>query len=88
MLTVYSLQSIPFPEKHYIGSTEDLTNRLAKHNAGKCLHTSKFKPRRLLVSFQFSDETKARAFERYLKNRIGPGLCKETLLKISPSDYK
>lgn len=50
MYIVYSLQSIPHPDKYYVGSTEDLTERLAMHNAGKCVHTSKFGPWRVMVS--------------------------------------
>jgi predicted GIY-YIG superfamily endonuclease len=56
---VYILKSEVAPERHYIGMTSDLTQRLAAHNSGKVSHTSKFKP--------WTIET-AVAFERYLKS--------------------
>ncbi len=77
MYIVYSLQSISHPDKYYIGSTEDLTERLVTHNAGKCVHTSKFGPWRLMVSIQFSDKSKALAFERYLKSGSGRAFAKK-----------
>ena len=44
MFYTYILRSLSHPEQRYIGSTADLKSRLAKHNAGKVPHTSKFKP--------------------------------------------
>jgi predicted GIY-YIG superfamily endonuclease len=41
---VYILRSEIAPERHYIGMTSDLAQRLAAHNSGKVSHTSKFKP--------------------------------------------
>ena len=36
--------SINEPERHYIGFTTDLKQRLAKHNSGQVPHTSKHTP--------------------------------------------
>ena len=44
MFYTYILRSISQPEQRYTGVTEDLTARLAKHNADEVPHTSKFKP--------------------------------------------
>ena len=44
MYYAYILRSENFPDQTYIGSTSDLRKRLAEHNAGKSIHTNKFKP--------------------------------------------
>ena len=71
MFYTYILRSIAHPEQRYIGSTSDLKARLAKHNAGEVLHTSKFKPWKLEVYIAFETKAKAAAFEAYLKTGSG-----------------
>jgi len=44
---VYILESDFGDEHFYVGLTEDLKSRLAKHNAGEVPHTAKFKPWRI-----------------------------------------
>ena len=44
MFYVYLLRSKTNPDQTYVGSTSDLRKRLAEHNAGKSIHTNKFKP--------------------------------------------
>jgi len=68
---VYILRSEAAPGRHYIGMTSDLTQRLAAHNSGKVSHTSKFKPWTFETTVAFRDESKAAAFERYLKSGSG-----------------
>lgn len=68
---VYILQSIDRPDQFYTGLCEDVTARLAAHNAGQSPHTSKFKPWRLLSFHHFEREETAVAFERYLKTGSG-----------------
>ena len=68
---VYILKSDVAPERHYIGMTSDLTQRLAAHNSGKVSHTSIFKPWTIETAVAFRDQTKAAAFERYLKSGSG-----------------
>jgi putative endonuclease len=51
--------------------TTDLKQRLGEHNAGKSLHTSKFRPWKLITYIAFTDRAKAEAFERYLKSGSG-----------------
>lgn len=41
---VYLLQSESHPAERYVGLTSDLKARLAKHNEGGVLHTSKYRP--------------------------------------------
>ncbi len=68
---VYQLASESDPTKHYTGITEDLEERLARHNRGDVPHTSKFKPWRIEVAVAFWDKSKAQAFEKYLKSHSG-----------------
>jgi putative endonuclease len=41
---VYILQSERDPKRHYTGLTDHLADRLRRHNAGECAHTSKHRP--------------------------------------------
>ena len=68
---VYILQSINFPDKHYVGYTTDLSKRLAKHNEGGSTYTSKYKPWKIKTAIAFEDKDKALAFEKYLKSHSG-----------------
>jgi len=71
MKYVCLLQSIAYPDKRYIGITNDLERRLADHNSGRSTHTSRFMPWEVVVSVCFVDDDRAVRFERYLK--IGSG---------------
>jgi putative endonuclease len=66
-------------EHFYIGITDDLRARLAKHNAGEVPHTSKYRPWRIRTYFAFSDEARAIAFEKYLKSGSGRAFAKKRL---------
>nr|WP_249786588.1 MULTISPECIES: GIY-YIG nuclease family protein [unclassified Bradyrhizobium] len=70
-----SLDSLHF----YVGITDDLRARLAKHNAGEVPHTSKYGPWRLKTYVAFSDEKQAVAFEKYLKSASGRSFAKKRL---------
>jgi predicted GIY-YIG superfamily endonuclease len=63
----------------YIGITDDLRARLAKHNAGEVPHTSKYGPWRLKTYVAFSNKAQAVAFERYLKSASGRAFAKKRL---------
>jgi putative endonuclease len=76
---VYILQSTQIPEHFYIGMTDDLKQRLAKHNAGEVPHTAKFKPWRIKTAVAFTDRSRAAAFERYLKSASGRAFAKKRL---------
>ena len=41
---VYLLRSTARPEKTYIGHTDDVQRRLAEHNQGDCVYTTKYRP--------------------------------------------
>ena len=76
MFYAYILRSLSSPEPRYIGSTEDLKSRLAKHNAGDVPHTSKFRPWKVEAYFAFETKEKALAFEQYLKSGSGHAFSK------------
>ena len=79
MKYVYILRSIANPGRYYTGITDDLRARLAKHNAGEVLHTSKYKPWELKTYIALSDEKQAYAFEQYLKSPSGRAFAKKRL---------
>ena len=68
---VYILVSETHPERHYVGTTSNLSARLRKHNEGGCPHTAKYKPWRIETAIAFLDAAKAVAFEAYLKSGSG-----------------
>ena len=76
MKYVYILESLD-SEHFYVGITDDLKARLAKHNAGEVPHTSKYKPWRIRTNFAFSDEQLAVAFEKYLKSGSGRAFARK-----------
>jgi putative endonuclease len=71
MKYVYLLRSLRDPTRKYIGVTADLNKRLADHNAGKSPHTGKHVPWECAVAVRFVDDSKAAAFETYLKQGSG-----------------
>ena len=71
MFYVYFLSSQSKPDERYIGSTDDLKGRLTEHNAGKSVHTNKFKPWKLVTYVAFETRGKAEKFEKYLKHGSG-----------------
>ena len=71
MFYAYVLQSVTAPNQTYRGHTVDLKQRVAEHNAGKCPHTSKFKPWRVKFYAAFETLELAQQFERYLKTGSG-----------------
>jgi putative endonuclease len=76
---VYFLKSESVIGQRYVGVTSDLKQRLADHNAGKSLHTSKYLPWKLVTYVALSDKRKAETFERYLKSGSGHAFAKKRL---------
>ncbi len=79
MKYVYILKSQSHADKFYVGITDDLKARLALHNEGKVMHTSKFMPWSVKTYTAFSDEAQAIAFEAYLKTASGRAFSKKRL---------
>ena len=76
---VYILQSESDPSRYYVGLTEDLSVRLARHNAGGVPHTAKYRPWRIKTAVAFRDRERAADFERYLKSPSGRAFAKKRL---------
>jgi putative endonuclease len=68
---VYILNSASTPTRHYTGITSNVRARLTAHNEGRCRHTSRWGPWRVIVVVAFASETRALEFERYLKSGSG-----------------
>ncbi len=68
---VYVLRSLGHPRRFYTGVTANVRARLRAHNAGECIHTAQHRPWEVDVVIAFRDETRALAFERYLKSGSG-----------------
>ncbi|KUO52629.1 MAG: excinuclease ABC subunit C [Sphingomonadales bacterium BRH_c42] len=80
MRYVYILRSMKFPDKYYVGSTNDVAARLNKHNAGysesQSRHSSMYGPWELVIEIGFAESAKAFAFEKYLKSGSGRAFAK------------
>jgi predicted GIY-YIG superfamily endonuclease len=79
MKYVYLLQSLSVPAQRYVGITTDLKERLAAHNAGASLHTSKYRPWKIVTYICFDDDGRAAEFERYLKTGSGRAFANKHL---------
>ncbi|HEX5220941.1 MAG TPA: GIY-YIG nuclease family protein [Verrucomicrobiae bacterium] len=77
MFYAYILQSVSAPHQYYRGHTADLKARVAEHNSGKCHHTAKFAPWRLVFYAAFQSLVLAQDFERYLKTGSGHAFAKK-----------
>ena len=78
MKYVYILESLD-SQHFYIGITDNLRARFAKHNAGAVPHTSKFGPWRIKTYVAFSNAEQAIAFEKYLKSASGRAFANKRL---------
>jgi putative endonuclease len=68
---VYVLKNSDARPRYYAGLTSDVSGRVDDHNAGRCAHTTRFRPWRIHVVIEFPDEQRAIRFERYLKSGSG-----------------
>jgi len=81
----YILYSQKF-DRFYYGQTNDLNNRISKHNAGLVDSTSKFKPWVLFAYKEFKCRSEAIKTERKLKNlksrnRVADYIAKNNFIK-------
>jgi len=74
---VYLIRSIKYPEKTYVGNTENLKQRFEVHNSGGSVHTMEHRPWKLVMFLGFADKLKATAFEKYLKSGSGRAFAKK-----------
>ncbi|MBN9565651.1 MAG: GIY-YIG nuclease family protein [Alphaproteobacteria bacterium] len=73
------LQSAHNLDRYYVGLTSDVERRLEEHNAGKPIHTNKFRPWKLITYTAFLDKSRAGKFEVYLKTSSGRAFAKNRL---------
>ena len=76
---VYMLSDVATHTHHYVGMTEDIEKRLAKHNAGQVPHTSKFAPWTIDAVIAVRGKTTAAQLERYLKSGSGRAFANKHL---------
>ncbi|MBD3319709.1 MAG: GIY-YIG nuclease family protein [Chitinivibrionales bacterium] len=76
---VYLLESLSSPSRHYTGYSRNYSQRLSEHNSGKNPHTSKYRPWRIQTVLAFTEERRARDFERYLKSPSGRAFSRKRL---------
>jgi len=77
MYYVYLIRSRVNSEKTYIGYTNNIDERLAKHNSGGSVHTANFCPWQLVSYIAFDTKEKALSFEHYLKIGSGHAFAKK-----------
>ena len=71
MFYVYILQSKTQPDEIYIGYTNDLKRRLEQHSSKASGYSQKYTPWGVDSYHAFSSQSKAKAFEQYLKSSSG-----------------
>lgn len=76
MYYVYFLKSLKNSDL-YVGSTEDVSNRLKRHNDGKIKSTKFYKPWQLLGFETYNTRSEAVKKERFLKNHQQKELLKK-----------
>ena len=81
MQFVYILESLTDPDRHYVGCTNNVEERLLRHNSGEAQsqsrHSSIHGPWRVIVQIGFENRAKAFAFEKYLKSGSGRAFAKK-----------
>ena len=77
MYYVYSLQC---KDGYYIGCTDNLKDRLDRHQKGHVPATAKRLPVKLDFYFVIKDKYKAFQFEKYLKSGSGRAFIKKHLI--------
>jgi predicted GIY-YIG superfamily endonuclease len=80
MFYVYIIKSVSSQAQVYVGYTNDLEQRMADHNSGKSIHTSKYLPWELVTYLVFKNEDKAIKFEKFLKTGSGSVFKNKRLL--------
>ena len=80
MFTVYILTSKNYPERCYIGVTQNMELRLKEHNSGNSLYTKRYAPWQLETYIVFRNKQRAGEFERYLKSGSGFAFFKKRFI--------
>jgi len=78
---IYVLKSKSY-NNFYIGSTQDIENRIREHNSGRCRYTKGRIPWVLVYSEEFSTRSEAMKREKFLKGGKGREFLKGELNKV------
>jgi putative endonuclease len=73
---VYILESLTVPGHFYIGYTEDLRERVRKHQADASTQAAKFRLWKLKTYIALDTKANTLRFECYLKSGSGRAFCK------------
>lgn len=65
---------------HYYGCTNNIEERLKRHDKGEVVYTSTRKPLELITYVAFTDKYKAYNFEKYLKSGSGRAFANKRLV--------
>ncbi|MEK7192964.1 MAG: GIY-YIG nuclease family protein [Patescibacteria group bacterium] len=68
---MYYVYSLKCRDGYYVGCTENLKERMARHKKGNVLATKNRLPLELNFYFAINDKYKAFEFEKYLKSGSG-----------------
>ena len=77
---VYILTSVAYPERYYIGLTDNIKERLVKHNNGDSAYTKKYAPWKINTYIALENRMKASELEKYLKSGSGFSFLKKRLI--------
>ena len=80
MYFVYILISKKDSRRYYIGFTDNLDERINKHNTGQTYYAGRYAPWELSSYIFFQKKERALEFERYLKSGSGFAFLKKHLL--------
>jgi len=76
---VYIIRSLK-DSKYYVGYTTDLDRRLSEHNKGKSIYTKDRGTWEIITYCMFTDQNKAKCFEKYLKTHSGKAFMHKRLI--------
>ncbi|MBI1971337.1 MAG: GIY-YIG nuclease family protein [Candidatus Wildermuthbacteria bacterium] len=77
---MYYVYSLECKNGYYIGCSDDLKDRLERHQKGQVPATANRLPVKLDFYFAIADKYKAFAFEKYLKSGSGRAFTKRHLI--------
>ncbi|MFA4936943.1 MAG: GIY-YIG nuclease family protein [Patescibacteria group bacterium] len=77
--SVYIIQS-QITKRLYIGQTNNLKKRLERHNQGKVIYTSKYRPWKLIYSEKYGNRSETVQREKYLKSLKNPKYILEKII--------
>lgn len=81
-IKMYYIYSLKCKDGYYVGCTDNIQERLERHQKGQVPATEKRLPTTLEFYFAIEDKYKAFEFEKYLKSGSGRAFIKKHFTKI------